>query len=194
MHWSWCWSVSYVHSGFTKGKLSLEYTDMVFPGVVLEFHPELQAQLDEITQQGWKYLLIESRAKSVCDLDIDRTYKLLADGAGYCVEITWGEEPPPITSMPEVTEFRINICTKSFPRAVTIDLTKGVVTYLHEAFWGWQEEWKDDPTRLSQATEVFEVAKWLLGVKRMKLHEELKMERFTELSKLFEAPKEEPAK
>lgn len=186
--------MSYVHAGFSKGKLSLEYTDMVYPLAVLGFHPEMKTQLDEITQQGWTYLFIESRAKTVSDFDVDQTYRLLEDGAGYYVQLFLGERPPPITGMPEVTEFRINICTKSFPRAATIDLTKGIVTYIHEAFWEWQEEWRNDATRLSQATEVYEVAKWLLDVKKMKLHEELKMERYTALSKLFAVPKEEPVK
>jgi hypothetical protein len=186
--------VSYVHAGFSKGKLSLEYTDMVSPLAVLNFHPELKGQLDEITQQGWTYLFIESRAKSVCDVDIDQAYRLLEDGAGYYVQLFLGEGPPGITGMPEVTEFRINICTKSFPRAATIDLTKGMVTYIHEAFWEWQDEWKNDPTKLLQATEVYEVAKWLLDVKKMKLQEDFKLERFAALSKLFAVPKEEPVK
>lgn len=183
-----------MHAGFSKGKLSLEYTDMVYPLAVLEFHPEMKTQLDEITQQGWTYLFIESRAKSVCDFAVDQTYRLLEDGAGYYIQLFVGEQRPAITGMPEVTEFRINICTKSFPRAVTIDLSKGMVTYIHEAFWEWQEGWKDDPARLAQATEVYEVARWVLEVKKMKLHEELKMERYTALSKLFAAPKEEPVK
>ena len=186
--------MSYVHAGFSKGKLSLEYTDMVSPATVLNFHPELKAQLDEINQQGWTYLFIESRGKSVSDLEINETYRLLEDGAGYYLELFLGEQPPDITGMPEVTEFRINICTKSYPRAATIDLTKGIVTYIHEAFWEWQEEWRNDPTKLSQATEVYEVARWVLEVKKMKLHEELKMEHYTALSKLFAAPKGEPMK
>jgi hypothetical protein len=180
-----------MHAGFSKGKLSLEYTDMVTPMAVLSFHPELQTQLDEITKQGWSYLFIESRAKSVCELNIDETYRLLADGTGYYIQLFVGDQPPGITGMPEVTEFRINICTKSFPRAATIDLPKGMVTYIHEALWEWQEDWRNDPVRLEQAKEVYEVAKWLVNVKKMKLHEELKVERFTELAKLFEVPKEE---
>jgi hypothetical protein len=186
-------SVTYVHAGFTKGKLSIEYTDMVYPLAVLEFHPEIKAQLDEISKQGWTYLFIESRAKSVSEFEIDQSYRLLEDGVGYYVQLYLGDHPPPITGMPEVTMFIINICTKSFPRAVTIDLSKNMITYIHEAFWEWQEGWKDDPTRLAQATEVYEVARWVLEVKKMKLHEELKMERYTALSKLF-APPEEPVK
>jgi len=183
-----------VHAGFLKGKFSLEYTDMVHPLAVLKYHPEMQKQLDEITQQGWNSLYIESRGKTVCDIDVDQTYRLLEDGVGYYIQLFLGEERPAITDIPEVTEFRINICTQSFPRAATIDLSKGVVTYVHEAFWEWQEEWRNDAARLSQATEVYEVAKWLLDVKKMKLHEGLKMERYTALSKLFVAPKEEPVK
>jgi hypothetical protein len=192
--------VSYVHAGFTKGKLSLEYTDMVYPLAVLEFHPEIKAQLDEISQQGWTYLFIESRAKSVSDFEIDQSYRLLEDGVGYYVQLYLGDHPPAITGMPEVTEFRINICTKSFPRAVTLDLSKNMITYIHEAFWEWEEAWKDDPAKLAQATEVYEVARWVLEVKKMKLHEELKMDHYTALSKLFAAPpttippKEEPVK
>jgi hypothetical protein len=184
-----------VHYGFLKGNLSLEYTGLVHPADVLHYHPELKARLDEILEQGWTYLFIETRARSVSNLDIeDRTYKLTADGRGYYVVIELGETPPEVNGMPEVTELRINICTKSFPRAATIDLTKDAVTYVHEAFWQWQEEWRGDPIKLAKATEVYEVARWLLDVKKMIPHEELKMERFRELSKLFAVPREEPVK
>jgi hypothetical protein len=186
--------VAYVHAGFAKGRLSLEYTGLVNPAAVLKYHPEFQARLDEILQHGWTYYLIETRGRSVSDVDIDQTYRMLSDGLGYSVYLGLGEEPPGVTSVPEVTEFRINISTKSFPRAVTVDLTKDTITYIHEAFWEWQEEWKGDSTKLLQATEVYEVAKWLLDVKNMKLVEGLDMERFRKLSGLFAVKKEEPEK
>lgn len=186
--------MSFVHAGFAKGKLSLEYTGLVVPAAVLKFHPEFQARLEEIVQHGWTYYLVETRGRSVSDVDIDQSYRMVADGRGYFVYLSLGEETPPVTGLPEVTEFRINISTKSFPRAVTVDLTKDTITYIHEAFWEWQEEWKDDSTKLSQATEVYEVAKWLLDVKNMKLVEGLDMGRFRELSGLFAIQKEEPAK
>jgi hypothetical protein len=186
--------VSYQHAGFAKGKLSLEYTGLVTQGPVLKFHPEFEAKLDEITQQGWGYYIIETRGRSVSELDIDQTYRLLADGSGYYVHLAIGEDPPPVTGIPEVTEFRINISTKSYPRAVTVDLTRDTITYIHEALWEWQEEWKDDTTKLVQATEIFEIARWLLDVKKMRLREGLDMDRFRKLSELFAVKKEEPAR
>jgi hypothetical protein len=186
--------MSFYHAGFAKGKLSLEYAGLVSPAAVLKYHPEFQARLDEISQHGWSYYLIESRGRSVSDVDVDQSYRMVADGRGYFVYISLGEEPPPVSDLPEVTEFRINVSTKSFPRAVTVDLTKDTITYIHEAFWEWQQEWKDDLTRLSQAREVYEVAKWLLDVKNMKLVEGLDVGRFEKLSGLFAVKKEEPAK
>jgi hypothetical protein len=182
-----------MHIGHAKGKLSLEYSDMVDPETILRYHPELKSMLEEIIRAGWKYLYIVTRGRAIAEFDVQHKYRLTADGLGYNVKIAIGNQRPQITGVPEVEEFRINICSKSFPRAATMDLSKGIVTYLHDAFWGWQEEWKNDPDRFSQSKEVYEVARWLLDMKKMKLHENYKLQRFEELRELFEPPRREQA-
>jgi hypothetical protein len=173
--------------GNITGKLSIEFTDLVHPTDLLRFHPEFVPMLEAIKKEGWSCLFIETKARAVSDFDVAHHARLLEDGNGFSVEIRLGDQPPPVTGMPEVLEFRINISTMSFPRAATIDLSKGVVTYFHDAFWEWKEEWKNDPTKLSEAKQVYDVAKWLLDVKKMKLRDDLGIEHFRELSKTFQA-------
>jgi hypothetical protein len=78
------------------------------------------------------------------------------------LEIELGQKLLTFSAVPQVQMFRINVSTKSFPRAVTVNIAKGLVTYLNEAFWGWQNRWERDEKRLSKAKEVHHVAKWLL--------------------------------
>ena len=99
---------------------------------------------------------------------------------------------PTITSIPEISEFSVNVCSKSFPRAATVDLSKGLVTYIDDHFWRWEKGWESDKKKLSDAREVQEIASWLLDVKGYKLIEALKSERYQELKDIFEAVSNPP--
>ena len=90
-------------------------------------------------------------------------------------------------AVPEVQEFRVNVSSKSFPRAATVDLAKGVVTYLHDHFWRWEKGWEADEKKLSDAKEIYEIATWLVDVKKFKLIDAFKPERYQELKGIFEA-------
>jgi hypothetical protein len=175
-----------VHTGHAKGNLSLDYSDILDPEIILVSHPEIKEILEEIMIKGWRYLYIETKGKAISEFDVDHRYRFTVDGLGFNIEINLGQTQLPVTRVTDVEEFRINICSKAFPRAITIDLSKGIVTYIHEAFWGLQEDWKNQRDRVAKGKEVYEIAKWLLETKNMKLHENYRMERFRELSKLFE--------
>jgi hypothetical protein len=168
----------------------------MFAEDILKSHPELQSFLDDIEKEGWKYLYIETAGTSVAEIDLDGSqYKVRIDVNGASgvgphqnvLEIELGQKPVTFSAVPEVEMFRINVSTKTFPRAATVDIAKGLVTYLNDAFWAWQPGWEKDAKKLSEAREVHDVAKWLLEIKRQKLHGTYSMERFNELSKLLES-------
>jgi hypothetical protein len=185
--------------GNAQAQVALRSTDRMSPEDVLEFHPEIRAQLDEIKRQGWLFLYIETVATALGEVKLDNTaYRIIPnaprrrrpDEGGLPVnvlELDIGTELPAIIGIPEVREFRINVCSKSFPRAATVDLATGIVSYLHDPFWKWEQGSESDEKKLSDAREVFEIASWLLDVKKYKLHEELKVERYQELSRIFKA-------
>jgi hypothetical protein len=85
-------------------------------------------------------------------------------------------------AIPEVKEFRINILSKSFPRAAAVDLATGVVIYIHDPFWRWEKRWENDEKKLSDARQVQEIAYRPLDVKKYRLVEALMPERYQEVS------------
>jgi hypothetical protein len=163
---------------------------------ILKFHLELQSFLDDIEKKGWRYLYIETRGSAMAEIDLDGSpYKVrVADVSGtsgmgggqQILEIALGQKTVKLGEVPEVDVFRINVSTKSFPRAVTVDISKGVVTYLNEAFWGWERGWEQDAKKLAEAREVHEVAEWLLEIKKQKLQESYNSDRYNEISRLIE--------
>ena len=171
----------------------------MFPEEILRFHPEIQSFLDEIEKKGWRYLYIETKGTAVAEFDLDGLqYRIRREGTDHplfrsspmgvgqtLLEIAVGQRTPKVSEVPEVGVFRINVSTTSFPRAATVDITKELVTYLNEAFWGWQKGWESDEKRLSEAREVHEVAKWLLEVKKQKLHESYNIDRYNEISRVL---------
>jgi len=170
-----------------KGKLTFQYSTGIAADEILRFHPEFRSMLEDIKRQGWKYLYIETRGRATGELDLEKApCKFMWNARGYFLEIEIGPVGPTIIDVPEVEEFRINVSTRSFPRAATVDLSKGIVTYLHEAFWGWQKEREKDLRKLSECKEVYEVARWLIDVKKQRLSEGYDGERYKELCKLLE--------
>ena len=184
--------------GNAKVQVALRSTDRMSPEDVLEFHPEIRAQLDEIKRQGWLFLYIEAVATALGEVKLDNTTYRIIPNAPRREHPTWGRLPenvleldigyelPAIIGIPEVKEFGINVCSKSFPRAATVNLANGIVSYLHDPFWKWEQGSESDKKKLSDAREVFEIATWLLDVKKYKLREDLKVERYQELSRIFQ--------
>jgi hypothetical protein len=188
--------------GEVKGSLTLTSSGLMIPQDILKFHPEIQVHLDDVVKQGWKYLYIEARGKSIAQVAVENSsYHMgpapasmmkskVAQARGFfqpelMLEVYLGPNPPEVEGVPEVQEFRVNVSSKSFPRAATVDLANGVVTYLHDPFWRWEKGWEADEKKLSDAREVYDIATWLLDVKKFKLIEVFKPERYQELKGIF---------
>jgi hypothetical protein len=184
-------------SGEASGSLTLRCNGRLGVEDILKFHPEIRAHLDDIAKQGLRYIYIENRCIAEADLPVESSRYRIAPAPPFLkqsrdaahpelvVEVTIGQRPPEVRAVPEVTEFRVNVSSKSFPRAATVDLATGLVTYLHDSFWRWENGWEEDVKRLSDAREVYEVAAWLLDVKKFRLIEEFKEERYEELARIF---------
>ncbi|MBS7654642.1 MAG: hypothetical protein QXO01_03305 [Nitrososphaerota archaeon] len=174
-----------------NGKLTLEYDGRLTPELVLKNFLEYKSILDEITLKGWKYLYIEMTGKYFVELEFSgqpsRIIPYAADWftkGRFSIDVELGK-PFPEVKIKEVDEFHINISTKSFPRSVTVELVKQIITYVENTFWDWMDEWMEDKEKLSKAFEVYEVVRWLMEEKKFKLHENLHEERCRGLLQKF---------
>ncbi len=164
---------------------------------VLRFHPELREQLDEIVMQGWRYLYIQTTGTAVRELTAASSPFSMGMDMGRSeseggrphtiVTLDAGEAPVPIVSIPVVEEFRINISTKNYPRAATLDIAHGTVSFIHDPFWRWENGWGSDPKKVADALEVLDVAKWLMDVKKLELREPFTLARYVEARAAVEA-------
>jgi hypothetical protein len=187
------------YTGESSGSLTLKSSGAMPAWLILKYHPEIQAQIDDVAKQGWKYLYIETRATAVTELPMGsspyRLFPSVSPGNPYAgpqkpknvFEVVMDQGLPEVKDIPEVLEFRINVCSKSFPRAATVDLVKGVITYLHDPFWRWEKGWEADKSKLSEAREIYEIATWLIDVKKFVLIDVFKPERYRELVETFRA-------
>jgi len=185
-----------MHPGEANGSVTLKFRGVMQASDILRFHPEIQSQLDEIVKKGWKYLFIQTlgtavtevRAQSMpCRLRLSSSFNSRSMPPPPVLELNLGQQQLDLTGMPEVQEFRVNISSKTFPRAATIDLVSGSATYIHDAFWKWDKTWASDPVKVSQAREVYEVARWVVEEKKLKLIEPFSVPRFDELASQFVA-------
>jgi hypothetical protein len=184
-------------SGEATGRVTVNSTGFIQPAEALKLCPEFQAQLEEIVKQGWGYTIIQIAGTAEVEVPLEKSRFRLdvrftgrgPRGAGidprYYLDLDLGPQMPAITARPEISEFRVNVRSKSFPRAAAVDLAKGVVTYLDDPFWRWEKGWETDEKKLSAAREILEIARWLLDVKGFKPIEAFKPERYQELSQLF---------
>jgi hypothetical protein len=178
-------------TGEASGEVTLKATGAISPEETLKFHPEIQIQLDDIEKHGWNYLCTESIATAFAETALYNSPYRISDEAqpddqpDYVIEWVIGANIPEIKSVPEVQVFRVHLSSKSIPRAATIDLAKGTVTYLHDSFWKWETGWEKDEQKLSEGREVFEIANWLVEAKRYKLDQSLSVQRYRELSSIF---------
>jgi hypothetical protein len=180
------------YPGEAKGNLTLRAKGIMQAEHILKYHPEIQAQLDEIVRQGWNYLYVEIVGTAVAEVAVEDLPYHIRQGAApgmqamarssQVLEITVDRKLLNLKDVPDVQAFRVNVCSKSFPRAATVDFAKGIVTYLHDPFWKWEKDWETDKKKISDAKEVYEIANWLIDVKKLKLIDPFQPERYRELA------------
>jgi hypothetical protein len=183
-----------MHPGEANGSVTLKFKGVMQPSDILRFHPEIKAQLDEIEKKGWKYLFIQTEGTAVtelkaqaipCRIRASTSFNSKSAPPPPILELNLGQLPLDLTGMPEVQKFLVNVSSKTFPRAATMDLVSRAATYIHEALWGWDKTWAADATKTSQAKEVYEVARWVIEEKRYSLAEPFNISRYNELAREF---------
>jgi hypothetical protein len=183
-----------MNPGEASGSVALKFKGIMQPSDVLRFHPEIQAQLDEIEKKGWKYLFIQTEGTAMtevkaqampCRLRVSTSFNSKSPPPPPVLELNLGQQPLDLTGMPEVQEFQVNVSSKTFPRAATIELVSRTATYIHDALWKWDKTLAADATKTSQAKEVYEVARWVIEEKGYKLTEPYNVSHYDELAGEF---------
>ena len=176
-----------------EGTLRLSKHGILSANDALGFNPRIQAVLQEVEDNGWKYLFIETFGTALYELKlVEAPCEIGTYGSGMDpeekttthVQLEMSPEALRLVDVPELDTFVVNISTKHFPRAITVELSKLAVTYIHEALWSLQEN-ESDEKKLREAKEVHEVFRWAIQEKKMQLGEGLDPIR---IAKLMEYP------
>ncbi len=155
-------------TGAVNGKLDIKTDTHLTHDELLKFCPQFEPFLDEITKKGWRYLYIEGFATVVKQMIISSPYRFMVGehpqgGLIYTMNIDFGRNIPDanLKELLNLDRFIINISSKDFPRAVTADLVKKEVIYVHESLWISEgKECKDEAGR------VLEILRWLVDEKK----------------------------
>lgn len=159
-------------TGVLEGKLSIQVEKFLALDDIIAHVDSARFFLDEVTQKSWKYLFIDGYGLAVMELEVGSSpYRFKLDehphgGFTYAISVDFGRRLPrmQIKDIVNLQRFTLNICSRQFSRAVTIDLTTNEITYVHDSLWtlkgkGCYEE----------AKEVFEILNWLIEKKNFKL-------------------------
>ena len=159
-------------TGSVDGKLDIHIEKFLTLGELLTHLPTAQAFLDELSQRGWRYYFIDGYGTVVMELGVNPSpYTLqmkehIRGGLSYMFSVDfWRRTPQPrLKSIINLHRFIVNICSQYYPRAVTVDLTKNEITYVHEALWVTKgKEGKEE------AKDVLKLLRWLIEEKKFKL-------------------------
>ena len=134
--------------------------------------PAAKTFLDELSAKGWKYYFIDGYGRVELEINLDsypyhwQTYEHPRGGFAYKLMLDFERRLPKLqlTSIIRLDKFVVNICSKDYPRGVTIDLLKNEITYVHDSLWiargdGCNEEAKD----------VLTILTWLVDGKKFKI-------------------------
>jgi len=173
-----------------KGELNLSEDD------VKRFHPWIDPLLEEIKKKGWKYNFSNVNAEVLVELDLNELTLTLKyypprieefeEKGTYEISAEIGNDPPAVMKILSVEKFNVEISTEHCWRAVEIDPFKREIKWIYDVLWSGLN--KDGPNRLSEAREVYEVAKWLIEEKGFKPANDYVVKDYKKLLDLFERP------
>lgn len=165
---------------------------------VLKFHPQIKSFLNEIKEKGWKYSIMDIEGEAVAEIDENKVKFELhyyppditePDSEGrYALKAELGSEPPAVIKVLSVKAFKIKISTPHCWNAATVNPFKKTVTHIKDVLWRWSLNKEKKPSKLSEAREVYEVAKWLIEEKKFKPENSYVLEDYKQLVELFEKP------
>ena len=159
-------------SGSMDGRLEVQAERFVTLDELLTHFPAYKTFLDELSQKGWQYHFIDGYGRVVMEMSIDQApYSWQASehprgGFAYTLSMDFGRRLPKLElkSITSLDRFIVNICSQDYPRAVTVELTRNEVAYVHDSLWVLKGE--GCPI---EAKRVLEILQWLVEEKNFKL-------------------------
>ncbi len=159
-------------NGFTDGKLDIKIEKFIPLDELLNHLPTASAFFNELSKKGWQYFFIDGYGIGLWELEVHSSpYAFEINehprgGFAYKLAVDFGRRLPKLRlkDILSLQQFIVNISSQSHPRAVTIDITKNKITYVHDSLWiskgqGCRKE----------AKEVLEILQWLVEEKKFKL-------------------------
>jgi hypothetical protein len=175
-------------TGVLEGKLDIQVEKFLALDDIVPHVASARDFLNEVLQKSWRYLFIDGYGRAVMELEVGSSpYNFKLDehphgGFCYAISVDFGRRLPKmqVKDIANLERFIVNICSKQFPRAVTVDLTKNEITYVHDTLWVSKgKESRED------AKEVFDILRWLVDVKKFKLALPDANKKYKELVGLF---------
>lgn len=158
-------------TGVVDGKLEIKTETSLTLDEVFAYRPAIQDFLDELSEKGWRYYFIECHGTVLKEMAISAPYTFLVGehlrgGFTYKLTVDFGRAIPDalLKDVISLDRFIVNICSRDYPRGVTIDLVKNEVTYVHESLWVSKGEGCID-----EARDVLKILQWLIDGKKFKL-------------------------
>lgn len=158
-------------TGIVDGKLEIKTDTFLTFDELLKHRPQFEAFLEEISGKGWRYLYIEGFGTVIKEMNVSAPYKFMVGehpqgGMTYNMTLDFGRAIPDarLKKVISLDRFIINISSKHYPRAVTVDLTKNDITYVHESL---QASKKEDYGE--EAKGVLAILRWLVEEKKFNL-------------------------
>lgn len=158
-------------SGIVSGKLGIETeASLTFDELVTHL-PDTKAFFGELTKRGWRYYFIDGYATVIQEVEVSSPYRFLREGhpyggSMYTLSIEFGRRLPQVLvkSIIKLDGFVVNIASADHVRAVTIDLAKNEVTYVHDSLWVLKGKGCE-----KEARDVLKILKWLIEERNFKL-------------------------
>ena len=157
--------------GYANGKIQIETEVPLTLDELCRYCQTEKAFLDELADKGWRYYFIDGYGKVVKEIDIASPYTFLVTehprgGFTYQLSFDFQRSMPDavLKDIHSLDRFVVNVCSKDYPRGVTVNLASKEVTFVHESLWiskgdGCTEEAKD----------VLRILRWLVEEKGFKL-------------------------
>ena len=174
-------------TGCLNGRLEVRTERFITIDELLKHYPAKKAFLDELTGMGRRYYLIDGHGTVVLEMELAsaayqwQTQEHPRGGFAYNLSIEFGRQLPKLEakSIAQLDRFIVNICSKDYSRAVTVDLKNNEISYVHDSLW----ETKGS-TLSAEARDVLAILQWLIEKKKFKLTASGGMPRYRKLAEL----------
>jgi len=178
-----------MEKGVLKGRLVLKCPGRAPLAEIMKLRPDIESFLRELESRGWMHFYVDHQASLVGELEFSGAdYQILSWSmlkGPYSMVVDLSKSFPHITGI-ELEKLVYNVYSRNtFPRAITIDIEKKLITYVNDVLWNWQEGWEKDSTKTSKAIEILDLLRWLIEEKNFKLSENYNEERYLQLVDIF---------